>query len=87
MWPIVLSSLVLLSPIFIMVSAQNTPHVLVYTATKGYRHDSIGTAIEVLGQQGPQWNVSFTFSEYVFQSTHPEELVSRTDIDARAGEG
>jgi hypothetical protein len=42
-----------------------TPKVLVYTATAGYRHDSIPTAIEVLGQQQAAWNVSFTFSECV----------------------
>jgi hypothetical protein len=39
------------------------PKVLVYTATAGYRHDSIPTAIEVLGQQQASWNVSFVFSE------------------------
>jgi hypothetical protein len=43
--------------------AQATPRVLVYTATAGYRHDSIPTAIEVLGQQQAGWNVSFAFSE------------------------
>ena len=42
-----------------------TPRVLVYTATRGYRHDSIPTAIEVLGQQAGAWNVSFEFTEYV----------------------
>ncbi len=40
-----------------------SPHVLVYTATAGYRHDSIPTAISVLGQLGPTRNVTFTFSE------------------------
>jgi hypothetical protein len=39
------------------------PKVLVYTATAGYRHESIPTAIDVLGQQQANWNVSFTFSE------------------------
>ncbi|KAI5454176.1 hypothetical protein NCC49_004241 [Naganishia albida] len=43
--------------------AQAAPRVLVYTATEGYRHDSIPTAIEVLGQQGPNYNVSFDFTE------------------------
>jgi hypothetical protein len=43
--------------------AQAAPRVLVYTATDGYRHDSIPTAIEVLGQQGPNFNVSFDFTE------------------------
>jgi hypothetical protein len=46
-----------------MVAA--TPRVLVYTATRGYRHDSIPTAIEVIGQQAGAWNVSFEFTEYV----------------------
>ncbi|ORX40570.1 trehalose utilization-domain-containing protein [Kockovaella imperatae] len=49
---------------FIMsTSAQSTPHILVYTATKGYRHESIPAAIDVLGQQADRWNVSFTFTE------------------------
>ncbi|ORY33428.1 trehalose utilization-domain-containing protein [Naematelia encephala] len=39
------------------------PRVLVYTATKGYRHDSIPTAIQVLGQQASSYNVSFDFTE------------------------
>jgi hypothetical protein len=43
--------------------ANADPRVLVYTATEGYRHDSIPTAIEVLGQQGPNYNISFDFTE------------------------
>lgn len=43
--------------------AHADPRVLVYTATEGYRHDSIPTAIEVLGQQGPSYNISFDFTE------------------------
>lgn len=43
--------------------AQAVPRVLVYTATAGYRHDSIPTAIEVLGGLAGKWNVSFAFSE------------------------
>ena len=43
--------------------AHADPRVLVYTATEGYRHDSIPTAIEVLGQQGPSYNISFNFTE------------------------
>ena len=39
------------------------PRVLVYTATKGYSHDSIPTAIEVLGQSAAQWQVVFEFTE------------------------
>jgi hypothetical protein len=45
--------------------ASADPRVLVYTATKGYRHDSIPTAIEVLGQQAAQWQVVFEFTEWV----------------------
>ena len=40
-----------------------TPRVLVYTATAGYRHDSIPTAIQVLGDHASAYNVSFVFSE------------------------
>ncbi|WVQ84484.1 hypothetical protein IAT38_006636 [Cryptococcus sp. DSM 104549] len=42
---------------------QSTPRVLVYTATAGYRHDSIPTAIEVLGNVAGQYGVEFQFSE------------------------
>ena len=73
MWSVSLSSSLLLVQILEIVAAQSTPHVLVYTATAGYRHDSIPTAIEVLGEQGPQWNVSFTFSEYVAPALCCEE--------------
>ncbi|OCF61285.1 glycosyl-hydrolase [Kwoniella mangroviensis CBS 10435] len=43
--------------------AQSTPKVLVYTATAGYRHDSIPTAIEVLDDNAQKYGVEFTFSE------------------------
>ena len=45
------------------LKALAVPRVLVYTATAGYRHDSIPTAIEELGKQQASWNVSFEFSE------------------------
>ena len=62
-------ALTFLFTLFIMSSAQSIPRVLVYTATAGYRHESIPTAIEVLKEQGPKWNVSFDFSESVWAST------------------
>lgn len=40
-----------------------TPQVLVYTATAGYRHDSIPTAKAVLASKQAQAGVNFTFSE------------------------
>ncbi|RSH78231.1 uncharacterized protein EHS24_002695 [Apiotrichum porosum] len=40
-----------------------TPKVLVYTATAGYRHDSIPTAIQVLGDHASDYGVDFVFSE------------------------
>ncbi|WVF73101.1 hypothetical protein IAT40_007920 [Kwoniella sp. CBS 6097] len=43
--------------------AQSTPKMLVYTATAGYRHDSIPTAIQVLGDNASKYGVEFTFSE------------------------
>ncbi|KAJ9104563.1 hypothetical protein QFC21_002061 [Naganishia friedmannii] len=61
--PMVSKLLLLLLAIFGAIMAQADPRVLVYTATFGYRHDSIPTAIEVLRQQGPQYNVSFDFTE------------------------
>ncbi|KAK8853183.1 hypothetical protein IAR55_003885 [Kwoniella newhampshirensis] len=42
---------------------QSTPRVLVYTATAGFRHDSIPTAIQVLGNIAGQYGVEFVFSE------------------------
>jgi hypothetical protein len=50
------------------VGVQAVPRVLVYTATAGYRHDSIPTAIQVLREQGPNNNVSFDFTECVICS-------------------
>ncbi|KAL7418430.1 hypothetical protein Q5752_006888 [Cryptotrichosporon argae] len=43
--------------------SQTVPRVLVYTATAGYRHDSIPTAIDVFREQGPLWGVTFDFTE------------------------
>lgn len=39
------------------------PQVLVYTATEGYRHDSIPVAKVVLAAQSQTYGVNFTFSE------------------------
>lgn len=47
----------------VVTMAEAVPRVLVYTATAGYRHDSIPTAIQVLGGLANKWNVSFAFSE------------------------
>ena len=49
----------------IMSTAQSTPSVLVFTATAGYRHDSIPSAIAMFRQQGPQYGINFSFSECV----------------------
>lgn len=43
--------------------ARAAPKVLVYTATRGYRHDSIPTAIEVMGEAQGNWGVEFSFTE------------------------
>ncbi|WVW86149.1 hypothetical protein I302_108190 [Kwoniella bestiolae CBS 10118] len=53
----------LLGTMIAQAQAQSTPKVLVYTATAGYRHDSIPTAIEVLGDNAQKYGVEFTFSE------------------------
>jgi hypothetical protein len=45
------------------ITARAIPQVLVYTATRGYRHDSIPTAIETLREQAGAWNISFAFTE------------------------
>ncbi|KAJ6496462.1 trehalose utilization-domain-containing protein [Mycena vitilis] len=44
-------------------SAATTARVLIYTATKGFRHDSIPTAIDALNKQGPSINVAFDHTE------------------------
>lgn len=49
----------------IAITAMAQPRVLVFTATQGFRHDSIPTAIQVLGEQADQWNVTFEFTECV----------------------
>lgn len=51
---------------------QSTPRVLVYSATApdGYRHDSIPTAIEVLGQNADKYGVQFVFSEDMHMFTN-----------------
>jgi len=65
--PIVIIHSVIMRSIFtallLSTMALANPRVLVYTATKGYRHESIPTAIEVLGEQAGAWNVSFEFTE------------------------
>lgn len=51
---------------------QRNPRVLVYTATRGFRHDSIPTAIEVLKSRATDVGVDFSFSESV-QAFEAEE--------------
>ncbi|KAI3613660.1 glycosyl hydrolase [Moniliophthora roreri] len=48
-----------------VVSSQNSTvaRVLIYSATRGFRHDSIPTAIEVLKAKGPSINVDFDNTE------------------------
>ncbi|WOO82299.1 uncharacterized protein LOC62_04G005793 [Vanrija pseudolonga] len=41
----------------------HTPRVLVFTGTTGFRHDSIPTAIEVLGQNADRFGIAFNFTE------------------------
>jgi len=42
---------------------QGTPRVLVYSATAGYRHESIPVAIDSFKRLGPQYNIEFDFTE------------------------
>jgi hypothetical protein len=63
--PTTLLSLSLAITMSLPVIAQAMPRVLVYTATAGFRHESIPTAIQTLGEQASAYNVSFQFSEYV----------------------
>jgi hypothetical protein len=43
--------------------APNVAHVLIYSATKGYRHDSIPTAIEALKSRSTGYNITFDSTE------------------------
>lgn len=70
---------VVVAGILLAMPAQGVPRVLVYTATAGYRHDSIPTAIQTLGNLGPQYNVSFDFTESVWYSM-VRGRSSRTEI-------
>lgn len=56
----ILSSLLLST-----MALASSPRVLVYTRTAGYRHDSIPTAIQALGDHQQEYNVTFVFTEYV----------------------
>lgn len=40
-----------------------TPNVLIFTATTGFRHDSIPVAVEALQQQAERANVNWTHTE------------------------
>jgi len=42
---------------------QGAPRVLVYSATAGYRHESIPVAIESFKRLGPQYGIQFDFTE------------------------
>ncbi|KZO91576.1 class I glutamine amidotransferase-like protein [Calocera viscosa TUFC12733] len=42
---------------------QGTPRVLVYSATAGYRHESIPVAIDSFKRLGPQYGIEFDFTE------------------------
>lgn len=49
-----------------MVSAQTTnpqAKVLIFSATREFRHDSIPTAIESMKAKGPQFNIQFDATE------------------------
>lgn len=57
--------LVLVGLSSVALTVMANPRVLVFTATTGYRHDSIPTAIQVLGDLANQWNITFDFTECV----------------------
>lgn len=52
---------------FLASSAYALPSLLVFSATTGFRHESIPTAIEVLRSAASAQNVSFEFTECVSQ--------------------
>ncbi|KAJ6577365.1 class I glutamine amidotransferase-like protein [Mycena capillaripes] len=60
--------LLLLSCYYASTAHSSTPaRVLVYTATQGFRHDSIPTAVEALNEQGPSINIAFDNTEDMTQ--------------------
>jgi hypothetical protein len=62
---------------FFSVSAQPSALVLIYSATAGFRHDSIPTAIAALKEKGSQFNVTFDNTEDRAQFT--DETLSKYD--------
>jgi hypothetical protein len=50
---------------YLASSAYALPSLLVFSATTGFRHESIPTAIEVLRSASSAQNVSFEFTEWV----------------------
>ena len=52
---------------YLVSSAYALPSLLVFSATTGFRHESIPTAIEVLRSAASAQNVSFEFTECVPQ--------------------
>ncbi len=41
----------------------NTARILIYSATRDFRHDSIPTAVDALVQRGPSYQVAFDHTE------------------------
>lgn len=46
-----------------LVFARNVANVLIYSATAGYRHDSIPTAIAEMTRRGPDHGINFDNTE------------------------
>lgn len=47
----------------LITAVRALPSLLVFSATTGFRHESIPTAIEVLRSQATSQNVTFEFTE------------------------
>ena len=58
-------------------SAINVSNVLIYSATAGFRHDSIPTAVESLSKLGSSYGVNFVNTED--QTKFNDEYLSQFD--------
>lgn len=62
-WALLHWQLLLISMASGLLAQSSTPKLLIYTATAGFRHDSIPTAVEALMANASTINVNFDHTE------------------------
>lgn len=78
-WTLLPWQLLLISMASELLAQASTPKLLIYTATAGYRHDSIPTAVEALKANASTINVAFDHTEDQTEFT-TENLMSYAGI-------